>query len=414
LLVDFACHPFQYDLACALARRGVAVSHTFCATVVTPRVSPAPAERLRIFPIFLRHSFEKYRLFQRLRDELVYGWKTVSVARSVRPSHLLTSNVPLVSLLCLSAWASLTRTPWVLWLQDMQSGLASLGQVRRTAVGRALEALERWLVCRADQVIVISSSFQRAVRGFGVDADRVHLIENWAPLDAVPMRLKRNEWSIAHGLDSRFVFLYSGTLARKHSPESLGTLMAEFADDPDVAVVVVAEGAGMEWLRAHVMTHPDLDALLLPFQPFDALPDVLGSADVLVTLLSDDAGSFSVPSKLMTYLCAGRPILASVPAQNAAATVVERSGAGVAVAPDDHVALRAAARLLREDDDARDRHGRAARVYAEENFDADAIAPRFEHLLRSATKRRCTRLDGTSNRGRWRRLHRRASGQGAA
>ena len=37
------------------------------------------------------------------------------------------------------------------------------------------------------------------------------------------------------------------------------------------------------------------------FQPFEALPDVLGSADVLVAILEADAGVFSVPSKVLSY-----------------------------------------------------------------------------------------------------------------
>ena len=41
---------------------------------------------------------------------------------------------------------------------------------------------------------------------------------------------------------------------------------------------------------------------------------MLASADVLVALLETDAGAFSVPSKVLTSLSAGRPILAAIPA----------------------------------------------------------------------------------------------------
>ena len=60
---------------------------------------------------------------------------------------------------------------------------------------------------------------------------------------------------------------------------------------------------------------------MLPFQPFGALPEALASGDVLLAMLTNDAASHSVPSKILSYLCAGRLIVASIPEDNAAARV---------------------------------------------------------------------------------------------
>ena len=121
------------------------------------------------------------------------------------------------------------------------------------------------------------------------------------------------------------MFLYSGTLGFKHDP-SLLLELARWARDNDAVVAVVSEGPGADWLATHGADEPGLR--LLPYQPYERLPEVLASADVLVALLEPDAGSFSVPSKVLTYLCAGRPLLVSVSRDNLAARVVERSGGG--------------------------------------------------------------------------------------
>ena len=60
--------------------------------------------------------------------------------------------------------------------------------------------------------------------------------------------------------------------------------------------------------------------MLLPYQPFGRLSEVLASADVLVALLESDAGAYSVPSKVLTYLAAGRPILGAIPAEKSGRT----------------------------------------------------------------------------------------------
>jgi hypothetical protein len=71
---------------------------------------------------------------------------------------------------------------------------------------------------------------------------------------------------------------------------------------------------------------------LLPFQPFECLPDFLASTDVLLVLLEADAGRFSVPSKILSYLCETRPVLGAVPSGNAATRTLTQRTAGVVVA----------------------------------------------------------------------------------
>ncbi|HKD95954.1 MAG TPA: glycosyltransferase, partial [Gaiellaceae bacterium] len=188
----------------------------------------------------------------------------------------------------------------------------------------------------------------------------------------------------------RFVFLYSGTLGFKHDP-SLLLELARWAAGHDSVVVVVSEGPGSDWLAREGADEPGL--LLLPYQPYERLPEVLASADVLLALLEPDAGSFSVPSKVLTYLCAARPLLVSVSGDNLAARVVVRSGGGLVVPPKDPEALLAAAAALHADASRRAELGRSARAYAERTFDLERIADRFEQVLAALVAAEAGRRD---------------------
>jgi len=108
----------------------------------------------------------------------------------------------------------------------------------------------------------------------------------------------------------------------------------------------------------------------------------LGSADVLVAILEPDAGVFCVPSKVLSYLCAGRPVLLAVPAENLVSRIVVEHDAGLVVEPTDLAGFRAAALRLAESPQLREQAGAAARHYAESHFDIDHIADRFERILR--------------------------------
>ena len=146
--------------------------------------------------------------------------------------------------------------------------------------------------------------------------------------------------------------------------------------------MVVSEGLGADWLRERGSDLPTL--VQLPFQPFDRLAEVIGTADIVIAILEPDAGVFSVPSKVLTYLAAGRPIIGAIPAENLAARLIAGNGAGLVVSPLDPRALAAACiDLLAREDDRREM-GRRARAYAESAFDIGRIADRFEAVLRAA------------------------------
>ena len=68
-----------------------------------------------------------------------------------------------------------------------------------------------------------------------------------------------------------------------------------------------------------------------------------------------------MPSKVLSYLCGGRPVLAAIPPENLAARTIERAGAGLVVSPTDEEAFLVAAKRLRVEDALRLDAGRAAR-----------------------------------------------------
>jgi glycosyltransferase involved in cell wall biosynthesis len=175
--------------------------------------------------------------------------------------------------------------------------------------------------------------------------------------------------------------MYSGTLGMKHRPELLLALARELEKSAGARLVVIAGGAGADWLRDHAGEVREDVLTLLPFQPYERLSEVLGAADVLIALLDAEAGAFAVPSKILSYLCAGRTLLLAAPSENHAAAVVKQAQAGRVVAPEDAEAFVRAARSLMDDDEVRGHCAENARAYAERNFDIAGIADRFEEVF---------------------------------
>lgn len=111
----------------------------------------------------------------------------------------------------------------------------------------------------------------------------------------------------------------------------------------------------------------------------------------MIAILEPDAGVFSVPSKVLTYHCAGRALLAAMPGENLAARLIARERTGLVVDPRDGPAFLDAAQQLLDDRAAREQMGSRARAYAERAFDIGAIASRFEALMQIPGNRLASR-----------------------
>jgi colanic acid biosynthesis glycosyl transferase WcaI len=395
LVHDFSGHPFQAQLSRALARRDHDVCHVHCGSYQTGKGAVSKratdTESLSFRDIGMDEAFDRYTVYRRIAQELQYGRRFARFADTYQPDVVLSSNDPLFAKALSARWCRTSRTPWVFWLQDVYSVAMTryanhhLGRLG-TVVGAGCQALERRLLRQAAGIVSITPDFDRVLRTWGIPAEQREVIENWAPLEELPLHARRNAWSGEIGLDDFMVFLYAGTLGIKHDPSLLLELAQRFEPRSDVRVVVISEGAGADWLMRQIAELGTSNLLVLPYQPYERLPEIFGCADVLITLLSPEAGVFSVPSKVLSYLCAARPILAAMPLVNLAARTLQQAGAGIVVSHDDREGFFAAADKLASDRALRQFHGNQARHYAEQTFDIDRIAPRFEAILARAAQ----------------------------
>jgi glycosyltransferase involved in cell wall biosynthesis len=329
---------------------------------------------------------DKLDFKRRIVQELRFGVQLAGQVRRRRPDVVMVANTPVPSMVLLAAYLRLIGIPLVLWHQDVQGiairsfAGAKLGRVFRlvaAVIGRG----ERWVARRSAAVVVIAQSFVDVHRRWGT-ADRTTVIPNWAPLGEIVPTSRHNAWAREYGIADVPSLVYSGTLGLKHKPALLVGLARQVRDaGVPVHLTVVSEGPAVDVLREEA-ARQDVPITLLPFQPYDRLPEVLGSGDVLVVLLDKSAGAFSVPSKTLSYLCAGRPVLGLMPAENLAATLVAEVDGRVL--PPEEDALGEAGRWVAEvlrDDVRRERLGHQARAFAEREFALDHCATRFEEIL---------------------------------
>lgn len=388
LLHDYGGYAFSLQLAEHLAELGHRVHYLHGGQMQAMQRSRRESKHpnLSIDSAQIETPFAKYNFAKRWAQERQYGLRLAALAAQIRPDVIVSSTSPLDSQGYLVNYAQNHGKKFIFWWQDI-TGLATkmilMAKNRPLGwlAGEYYLAMERAQLRRSQAVIAIAEEFRAPYRQWGLDENKLHILPNWAALEEIPQLPKNNPWAQRYGLDEKFVFLYSGVLALKHNPALLLALADHFAGQPQVRVVVVSQGPGADWLTAH----PRPNLLVLPFQPYEEFPQVLASADVLLAVLEEQAGAYSVPSKILSYLCAGRPVLLSAPLQNQAARLLLENRAGHVTPPGDWRALCAAAQSLLENPDECRLLGQNARQYAEKTFDLGKISARFLEILSNLT-----------------------------
>ncbi|KKB09794.1 glycosyltransferase family 4 protein [Devosia chinhatensis] len=386
---DYGGHAFTAQIARAMAKRGADVLYASFGGFATPKgkvdgESTDPTG-FRAEQITISEPFDKDNLLRRQRQQIEYARIAAAKVLAERPDIVFSSNSPLEVQKHLMDACKEVGAKFVFWLQDIHSeAIERIIGKKSALLGRLAGAyyrrLEIKLLKSSDRVIVIADAFKSLLNGWGMDTRSMVVIENWAPLEDIPMLRPDNDWAMKNLRPGRKRIIYSGTLARKHNPD----MLLHLARNLDVDVHLFSQGSNADYVQS-VAAKEGLDNMIVrPWVAVHDLPSMLASADILYAVIEKDAGHFSVPSKVLSYLAAGRAILASIPQDNLASMNIQRAEAGMVSAPDDLNGLLSNARQMLEDDSLRQRFGANGRAYAETLFDIDAITDRFVDIVQSA------------------------------
>lgn len=383
---DHSGHAFPLQLSRQFAAGGHDVLHAYSASFQSPKGDFEKAggvDGLTVMPIRIKGTFQKYSLLKRRQQEIAYARQLTRQMASFRPAVVLSGTTPLFVQQYVQAYCQRHQIRFIYWCQDIYT--IAIRQIALKKIGylgfpiwQYFRQLESSVLRRSDHIISITHDFNDIFQRWKIDTGRqVTCIPNWAPVNAIQRTGKQNAWAAAHGLEDKTCVIYSGTLGLKHNPALLSAAAQYFRSRNDVRIIVISEGLGADYLREEKERLQLNNLLLLPFQDFSDMGAVLGTADILLAILEKDAGIYSVPSKVLTYLCAERPIVLAMPPENLSAAIVQRNGAGLCVPPDNTEGFCQHIAQLVDNPALRQEMGSNGRKYAEQQFDINRIGAHF-------------------------------------
>ncbi|MHB1688290.1 MAG: glycosyltransferase family 4 protein [Ignavibacteriaceae bacterium] len=390
IIHDLAAHPFVFQLSKELAKRNIKVFHLFSTFFQSPNqgnLNNIPSiPNLELVPIDIGEVYSKTNFFKRRRGDILYGKAVSGKIKEIKPAIFINCVSPLDTSKIIQKACFQENIKFITWLQDIYSvATKAVLSKKIPGLGKVItsyyEILEKRHLRKSEHIVSITEDFIPLLSSWGIKKQKISVIPNWANINDIPFKEKNNEWATKNDLHDKFCFLYSGTLGFKHNPALLSNLAMNFKNNPDVRIVVVSEGQGADWLNREKASKKIDNLIIMNFQSFEELPNVLATGDVLISILEQDAGIYSVPSKVLTYLCAQRPLLLSIPSGNLAARIVKDNNLGLVVNPLDMNSFQDAATELYIDKGKRELFAQNAREYAENNFNIEKIVNSFLEII---------------------------------
>ena len=215
----------------------------------------------------------------------------------------------------------LRRIPSVYDVLDIwPDSLAFTGMVNNKLVLKIISIYSKFVYKLMNRITCLSEGYKKILIERGVKPEKIKVIYNWAYETKLPNAsdsrdLLRKEF----GFEGSFVFLYAGnigpaqgSLALIHAAELLQK------EQPEIKICFLGEGMEKAMLQEQVRIKNLDNVLFLPRVSGAEVGKYLVAADVMIVHLKTDALSpITIPSKIQSYMQAGRPILIGVDGDSA-------------------------------------------------------------------------------------------------
>jgi glycosyltransferase involved in cell wall biosynthesis len=303
------------ELASILVKRGHSV------TVVTGRqaydnrqVTFAARENWGGVEIFRVYS-TGYRKKTKWRRVLDFGTFIFSCCArlAMLPRHdvvVALTTPPLISFI--GAWrARLWRSRFCYWVMDFNPDEAiAAGWMRaESAPARILERMSRFSLREADCNVALDRFMRDRIAAKGIASEKIAVIPPWSHDDNVCFdSVGRGRFRKAHGLEGKFVVMYSGNHSPVHPLDTLLEAAEKLRDNPEIVFCFVGGGSGFERVKQWARDGKG-NALCFPYQPLEQLGASLSAADAHVVVMGDRFVGLVHPCKIYNILRIGSPVL---------------------------------------------------------------------------------------------------------
>lgn len=266
--------------------------------------------------------------------------------------------------------------PFVFNLQDMfPESLASTGLAKKGSVIYKIgEKISDFTYRNATEIMVISENMKAALIAKGVPAEKITVIYNWIDTDAtVPVAREDNPLFDELDLDrDKFYITYAGNLGNSQNVSILIDCAKALKDCEDIRFVIFGGGSEKDKFETMIADSGLTNIQLFPLQPMERVSQVYSLGDVSFVTCKKGVGVGAFPSKAVSIMATGTPIIASFDLDSDLCRIIADNHIGLCADAEDTQGAIDAILALYNDTDLCKRYGKNARELACDRFSKEA------------------------------------------
>lgn len=321
IIHDHGNHDFIHQLSEWLSNQNIELYHIIPSNSETPNKNTQYNSTKNKFIIkILYKNNNKYNLLFRIVDEIKYFLQIKNYINDINPDYYVsTCNSPIVNFLILSIIKKNKRTKFINWIQDIYY-LALLNS--KSSIKKILYLIVKFIenktIKLSDKIIVNSSDFQNHLK---IDDKKKLIMHNWAN------KYRINKSHSRKNVNNALNILYTGTIGLKHDP-LIFCKLAERLQEHNVYITIHSEGIGADKINDYILKLKLKNIKVKNYVEIEKFNDVLSSADLFLVVLEKAASKFSTPSKILNYICIGKPIIGIIENDNLSAKLINENRLG--------------------------------------------------------------------------------------
>lgn len=328
--------------------------------------------------------FPNRRAYERMSNYTSFCLSAAITGLAIsRPEAVIASSPQLLVALSGYWLARCKNVPFVFEVRDLwPESLAAVGVgAAGSRLYRLLHKIAGFLYREADRIVVVAPAFvDHLVEHWRVPREKICVIENgvetetFSPHAPAPLP---NEMRI----EGKFVVSYIGTMGMAHALETVIEAARHLqTTHPEILFLMIGEGAERERLLAHSQKLALTNLRFLGQQPRELIPALICASDAcLVPLRKTELFKTVIPSKMLEFMSCARPVILGVEGQ--ARTILEEAAAGIAVEPENSIALSDAILHLAANPKIARSLGQNGREFIVRKFSREQSARKYIDLL---------------------------------